>query len=70
MTRDNPELPPDARYWARQVATGALKRHPLSALDATIDEIAVRAEYGDPCDDYDAECVVCAAWSRHQSKWS
>lgn len=64
-----PELPIDAPHWARRVASGALKRRSLLELDRMIDEIALRAEFGEPCDDFEPECAVCAAWAKHRLAW-
>ena len=49
----------------RAVRDGRLKRRPLTALDATIDEILARqieAEFGARCPDFDEDCVTCRAW--------
>ena len=47
------------------VRDGRLKRRPLTAIDATIDEILarqVKAEFGGRCSDFDEDCVTCRAW--------
>ena len=49
----------------RAVKDGRLKRRPLMALDATIDEILARqieTEFGERCSEFDSDCVVCRAW--------